>query len=280
MNILPIVLKTAGVVTVLVALANCGGQAPAAAPTAAPAAAPTARPTEPPVPTARPAEPPVPTVRPTEPPMPTAAPAEEDGGGSPVTSTTLDSGDVRYEVQDASFAITLPASWLQVDVRPETFKEGIDEVAKQNPEFGKVLGSQLATLTASNVRFFAFDQVPDAMSAGYITNVNVIRQDLGLEVPLEMLMPATVQQLEGLSNVQGQVDTETVKTAAGDAAKLQYKLTLATADGADAEVRIVQFLVIKGTSLYVVSMGTLEKDAETYLPLFQQIGESFELMES
>lgn len=260
MRLRRLALKAACTAAVLLLLVGCGGaQSPV------PTTAPVAQPSPAPAPTATPA----PTIAP-------AAPTEPAGSG--ISQSKQPDGTVRYEKKDDGFAVVLPESWLQVDVRPNTFQQGVDEVSKQNPEFSKILSGQLRALEASNIRFFAYDQVPDALAEGYITNVNVIKQDLGMEIPLTMLVPASVKQLEGLGNVRSPIATRMVRVKSGDAAQLRYRLTLKMAAGGDAEIAIVQYMVVDSANLYVVSMGTLQTYAEKYLPLFQQIGESLEIV--
>jgi hypothetical protein len=103
--------------------------------------------------------------------------------------------------------------------------------------------------------------------------------DTGIAVPLDLIVPLTLSQLEKLALPDVPVTTERVDLDAVEAEMIRYVGELSTAVGEDLPMSFAQLVVPVGITLYVVSLGAPLDLAADYEDLLRQIGLSFRLLE-
>ncbi len=213
-------------------------------------------------------------VPPTSTPVPpTERSASAVGGPVP----TAEAGWVVYDMSAKGFAIALPEEWEQIDLDPQTISATIEFMQKQNPEMAKMVEGIASSVLQSGGSFFAFDLGPDSASTGMVANLNVLQQDMGTAPSLDFVVQLSAGQLENLSSVVPPVEHEIIDLPAGEAGVMRYKLNMNKADGTPVTVLARQYVLIKGTVLYILSMGAPAELEETYLPVFDKIAQTFRI---
>jgi hypothetical protein len=162
---------------------------------------------------------------------------------------------------------------------PQTLEASLDAVKEQNPEMASMLEGQARTLVTSGIKFFGFDLSPEATAAGFATNVNVFKQSLGAEASLDFYVQLNVGQLENIPNVVEPISHQRVNIAAGEAEQMRYGMEMAAPDGQTVTMALTQYLVVEGKDAYVITLTTRADWAEKYAPIFEQIGQSFRLIQ-
>jgi len=153
----------------------------------------------------------------------------------------------------------------------------LDTVGELNPEMAKLLKGQARSLAASGFKFWGFDLDPQAAKTGFLTNINVLSQPLIVKASLDFYVQASVAQLENLSSVIKPVTHRRIKLTAGDTEELQYRMKVASATGKTVTVVATQYFLIQDKHFYVITCGTLPEQAKKYAPIFEKIGQSFQL---
>ncbi len=260
------------------------GATPTPLPTNTPAPTNTPVPTDTPTPTPTPipTDTPTPTPRPTRTPKPTRTPSPTDtptSATAPVITSTLENDWVLYELSQEGFTLALPPEWLQITLDPETYEDALEIAGEQNPTIGKYLSSDsLRALMASGLKFYGMDTSLDALEAGFLANLNVLKMDLGFEAPLDTYVALNLKQIEALAT-EGTVEHERVELANLDAEKLTYEMSQTSTTGDPVQVTIVQYLALDGSTAYVVTMIAPTSLSDDYVPTFEEIGQSFRLTE-
>ena len=190
----------------------------------------------------------------------------------PVADDKDDNGWPVYEVSSEGFALALPPDWRQFDMNPKTFEAKIQETLKQNPQLGPMVGNLRQQLTAG-VKFFGFDMA--TAGTGFATNVNVMRAPLPPGTTLDTAVADTVRQLESLATVTKPVAHERLKMATGDRERIHCKMTMKSPTGQNFALTTTQYITLRGSDGYVVTLTTLLNEDAKYAPTFEKIGRSF-----
>ena len=262
-----------GTAFIVWSLLGCNFLAPAPTPT--PTDTPTATSTPPPTLTPTHTFTPTPSLTSTRTPSPTPSQTPTQ----PPTSTPYAEGDLLiYEKPGDGFAIGLPPTWAPFDVSAEAIEAAITFVKKNNPDISDLLTSQLKSLIAAGVKFFAIDFGPGSAGDGIVTNLSILYQPLPITVSLDAYIQINIAQLEALPNVVAPVKHNTVMLKAGEGEELQYQLTVNLPGGKTTTAAITQYVFIEGKDAYVITLTTRASQAEKYAPIFAEIGKSFRLL--
>lgn len=245
-------LRSALFAAVVLALTACGSSNPPAttAPTAAPA----------------------PTSAPTAAPAPTAVP--EATSASAAAETPADWK--RFEVAGEGFTVNLPPEWEQVDMNSSDISKSVGDILARTGNINENLQSQVESMAASGVKFFGFDVSESGTTNGITTNINVIKQSIGAKVPLDAIEQANLQQIKDVLKVEN-IESTRVSLPAGEAIKLVYSPEMQVSADQKIQTALTQYIIVADTDMYVVSMTAAPEKAETYAPVFEQIGQSLEI---
>jgi hypothetical protein len=240
---------------------------PTNTPTSTATPTPTHTPTS--TPTSTPTPKPAPTDKPTQ--TPTAEPAA-------LITSTLENEWILYELPKDNFAIALPPEWLQISLDPETFENALDIAGEQNPYVGKILTSEtLRGLIASGLKFYGMDLSPDSFKSGFPVNINVLKIDVGFAIPLETYVAINLEQLKAIAIPGVSIDHQSVKLSNVDAEKLTYAIEQVGLAGTPVQVAVTQYLILDGSTSYVITLIAPTSIAGSYAPTFEAIGQSFRL---
>lgn len=241
---------------------------PTQTPTLTPSLTPTPTPTH--TPTSTPSPSPEPTATAT--PLPQA---------SAFITSTVDNGWTLYDLQEGGFAIALPGEWVVIPVTPEGLGDLLARSRERNPAIGNAVSEEaMRTMAAQGILFYALDGSLESLLSDVPASVNVLRVDVGLELPLDIFAGLTLGQLEDLADPDIPVEYQLVRLSNTDAAEFVYTMPIATASGGFSPARLTQYAVLVGTEAYVISLGSTEEVADSYEATFREIGQSFRLLES
>ncbi len=164
-----------------------------------------------------------------------------------------------------SVSISAPENWLDVS-DPSFVETAIDLAGENNP----VLENVMSQFSPDLFEIFLLDPVTSA-------SVNLIAQDLGVAVPLDLMVDQMEVQYEQVlqANV---ISIDTVEIPAGEALRAHITLDVNVVGGGAVTQEQIQYIVIEGTWLYVISMGGPQTIFEEFEPIYDQIAESFEIL--
>ena len=234
-------------------------------------------PTHTPVPTNTPAPTATPTPEPTPTDKPTQTPTPEPAG---LITSTLENEWILYELPEEGFAIALPPEWLQISMDPETFENALTIAGEQNPYIEEMLNSEiLRGLIASGLKFYGMDLSPDSFTSGFVVNINVLKIDLGFKIPFETYIAINLEQIKAIVASETSIDNQSVELSNVDAEKLTYEMEQASLTGNPIQVAVTQYLILDGSTSYVITLIAPTSMMDNYASTFEAIGQSFQLLE-
>lgn len=192
-----------------------------------------------------------------------------DEAGEPYSKR--DAGDLTvYELTEPHFSLGVPKSWTAI-TREELQKTGaLDRFGKDNPAIANVLRGVLKP--DSPLKFFALDP---AVEQGFVTNVNVVVEDVPDDTELHDLARGAGQELAALG-VARDVKTIRVSLPAGPALKIAYRMDVRYGSATRA-VATLQYALLEDGWSYVVTYSTLPPLAARYASAFEASARSFRL---
>ena len=178
------------------------------------------------------------------------------------------------------FVIALPPKWQQLSLEPEFWERGINMVSEQNPQLKSVLSSgMMANLVASGIKLYALDLSPESLEADFPASANVLKANLGAKIPLDSYVSLSLAQIKKFANPKFPVTHRRVTLSNVEAEEIKYEMNLTVGRAAPVPFRIVQYIIVDGSTAYVISLSCpVELDA-AYAPVFEKIGQSFRLIE-
>ena len=186
------------------------------------------------------------------------------GGGSPAA---VRAGWTRHTVRASGFRIDLPPGWDAVSTT--SVDAAYEELKTSSPQLAALVREQLGTGLSRLIKLLAFDTKSPTLVEDFATNVNVIVAPVGSHTSFSMFLQQTLDQLQavpGASDVGAQRGT----LPAGQSARVRASVSLGS--GASAvRYDTVQYLLLRGSTGYVISFATLPDQVEFYLPLFEEV---------
>lgn len=251
----------------------------AATQTAQPTATPTVTHTPNPTATATPTSTATPTPTPSS--SPTSAPtATPIPGAAPMITSTLDSGWVLHTLPESGFEIALPPSWQPLALSAEALEIILDVFSEQNPEMGSLLSSDaVRALIASGVKLYGFDLSAEVLEQGAPVSMNVIQTELPLNVPFDSYVSINLAQIETLAGPNAQIEHRRLTISGREAEEITYQYEMIGFAGQNVAGSIVQYLLLDDSTAYVITMIAPLALEDTYISVFQEIGQTFRLLE-
>ena len=183
---------------------------------------------------------------------------------------SVEDNSVRYEKKQEGFAISLPPSWAEFNLDKKALTQTLNIIKEKNPNIDKNYEALFEKIVEGGyIKFFAYDG--NSLTSGFLTNINVMKEQLKFEISLDVYIELTKAQLEKMLNP---VTNRRIKTNSGEAEVLYYKIITG-----NQVVAITQIIAVKGKEAFVVTLSTSESQAEKYSPVFEKIGQSFEVFD-
>jgi hypothetical protein len=170
---------------------------------------------------------------------------------------------------DRSFAVALPPDWAQFDLTGSQAGVGAALVAQDNPGLRDLIQTQMEALMEQGGMLYAIDLSEDGVASGGAISMNIIHQDNELNLTLDQYLTFTVTFLEQMTQEDLNLQQETVRLHAGEAAHIQYNADLFT--GLNAQLVIVQYVLLHNHQIFIMSFGSPTNQLDRTLPLFEEI---------
>jgi hypothetical protein len=106
-----------------------------------------------------------------------------------------------------------------------------------------------------------------------------LKVDLGLEVPLDFYVSVNLVQVEKIADPEVPITHERVTLTNLEAEEIKYAAEYVNAAGEPVPVMLTQYLALEGGTAYIVTLATPTELADNYSTVFEQIGQSFQLLE-
>ncbi|GAB4579965.1 MAG: hypothetical protein Fur0022_27040 [Anaerolineales bacterium] len=246
----------------------------AAAVQATQAAQPTATPTPSPAPTQTPlpTETPPPTEPPTLTPLPTGA----------VTAEAAIADWTRYDFWADGFSISLPNFWQPITTDQATMDNIMNAAGENNANIQAMFSSEyMQALVSQGIKLMALDTSRESLLSDAPTNFNLLSVELPINVDLDTLIDATLGQLEQMFSLSEPLERERVTLGADqlEAERLIYVVDQVNVIGQPITARLVQYIILDGKMQYVLTFSSNAEELDAPLPIFDEIAQTFDLIE-
>lgn len=207
-------------------------------------------------------------------PSPTPVMAETAEPTPAEASATSEEGWTFYDRSADGFELSLPSEWDEIELDAETTDGLMTAAADKYPQLAAVY-EQMKN-NSLDYKFFAFDLTPEAIAGNADTSVNVVTMLLPVDMSLDVYVQISVKESEKLNVASSPITHERMKTKWGELEKLRYSVS----PGDVAPSGVTQFVGIKNKVAYILTMTTAKDQVEKYGPIFEKIGQSFDLINS
>lgn len=196
-----------------------------------------------------------------------------------VVTSTLPSGWIQYGAQSWKFTIALPTDWKRLDLSRSGLDNGLAVIGELNPNYSSVFSSQtLRKLVTSGLRFYALDASPAARAVSFPTTVNVLQVDIGVALPLDSIVAATLEQIKNTADPSVPLTHRRLTLSNIEAEEFQYANKLTMPVGQPILLMAKQYLIIVGTNETVLTFGSPKELADQYTSVFEEIAQTFQLL--
>ena len=180
----------------------------------------------------------------------------------------------------AGFQIAIPSGWQAVKLSATTLGLGLSTTETRDPQTDALLQNPFfQQMLIDGLHFMAFDL--SAAAPNYIVpaNVNIIKADLGSELPITLLQRLNEGQLAALAEPGYPLTSEILDHDGHEAIFFQY-VVAQTGGLAQAELTTInQLLVVKGDVQYYVTVSVSLAALEAYRDIVGTMLASFQLLE-
>lgn len=235
-------------------------------------------PTNTPVPTDTPPPPPTDTPTPTPAPTNTPEAISLSTPESSIIQTELESGEILYESPAEGFAMTLPSEWQVIDLDEKSLAEALGAVGEQNKALESLFTNEFfQSLIAAGIKFYAINTSQDSILNDIPATINVVKQELPIELTLDDYAALNIKQLEQFFDLTSEIQQEKVMLGNVEAVKVTYTTNLNNPLGQQAEMSNTQYLILNGSTAYVVTLSIPVSLAEQYQAGATKAVETFRL---
>lgn len=232
-----------------------------------------ARPTHTPPPT----ETPLPTHTSSPVPSPTEVPTQTPTSTPrPFTQSVDESGWKHFTYHQENFQISLPPSWVSINLTADNLNEVIQSTAEENPEITQWFTSEvLQALISSGVKFLAIDVSQDSLISGRPANLNLFILPYPLNENLESYLVLVQSQLRGMFGEDLEIATSQT-TLSGQAAGVVVYTTEFNTGSETQQMTFRQYVLLKDDTQVLITFTAHAEEYQKQLPIFQEIADSFQ----
>ena len=202
-------------------------------------------------------------------PLPSAASPTTSLSPRASSSTTIVDGTARTVNETEAWAISVPSTWIPVDLTADDMSAIIDSLERDNPDMAGYL--RLLETSGQKISYLAVD--PATAATGVPRGVNVIVIPAA-GVALDLLGPLTLGTVKQLPSLVGEVDSDKETVGGRPAYVLRYVINVDASGSLQQATR--QYLFVEGNRAYVVTMSSDASD-DAANAVFDAIADSIEV---
>ena len=213
------------------------------------------------------------TFEPTWTPTPTATLTPTSTPTLTLTNTSVSVNNLSedwYEHTSVEFAIGLPEQWEVVDIDQEGMSALMSLLSEYDPAWAELIGSTYENGTAAPYLLWAMDT--EKVENGY-ANVNIVKETLPFAAPISMMCSELDDQYAqaGINVIESDCSLEINNIPAA-----RYIMSMSLGS---MPMQMVQYLIMNGKDAWVLSFGVEEPGWLYYEPIFEDIAETFTILE-
>lgn len=193
---------------------------------------------------------------------------------APAPAATIAAAPLHAEWQQVELrglSLALPPTWIAVDSADIDISAAASDLAGQNPQLQTALDQAKVALATGAVQFIAYDFDLERLDdASFPATLRIGRQRYPDAPDANVVADANEEQLRA---TEGFTDVQRLAVAIGDqpATRLTSTLQLNAADGEQQTLALEQYLLVRDTDVYVVTLTTTAAQQEDYRAIFDQI---------
>jgi hypothetical protein len=207
-----------------------------------------------------------------------ATPQAPSGGSSPVTTTDLGNGWMRYEVAFGNYSIDLPQDWVYVDIRPEMWADSKDLLEEIVPEGAAYVESNMPAYFSYGVDFIAYAETIESGSRDFYSNAIVFSEFGGQAASLGDLADEDLEAIAFLFGTEN-FTYGRVTLPGGESVRMEYKFIFPAITGEDVDTGGIIYVLVEGGYMYIIELSTTVGQLDSSRSTFQQVAESFRVLE-
>lgn len=201
--------------------------------------------------------------------------ADQDKSTKRSPTVTIPTNWILYEKQKEGFEIALPPSWRQIIMDPITRETAIKTAKEKFPQMATLAEDIGTDRLLSESGFYAIEAAPDAtLGDGSSAKINIIKVPLETSIPLDVLVQANIREMEKIPEIEKPILTRRVNLTAGEAVEIRHRMRI-NFSGQTMTESSTLYAFIRGENVYLITLGTGDKNAEKYALTFDRIANSF-----
>ena len=197
--------------------------------------------------------------------------------GNSFSIQTTDNGWQYYQNNVFNYSLLLPPSWAVIDLSSGNNKDSVADAIANYPALGLYFSEKdLSDLIPTKFKLFAIDTNPELLTSGSVISFSIMISDFPAEVSFDQYFDYIRAGYKSAYGEQFQFTQEHILLGKSDGIRIAFRDESETASDQD-EVR--QYLVLIGKTEYIFT-SSLDAHSETeYLPVIDQIAQSWRLGE-
>lgn len=177
------------------------------------------------------------------------------------------------------FRVAIPKAWQLLPLSAQTLDVGLEAAGANDPRLESLFGSPtFRQMLAGGMKFYAIDLTDGALEYDLPPNINIVKLDLGADLPMETLQKLNKRQLRTLAEADYPINSQIVTVQGQSALLFQYVLAFDLGLGQPQLTQIHQLLVPEKGDQYIVTVGVPLVVADEYGETVAHMLDSFQLM--
>lgn len=201
--------------------------------------------------------------------------------GSVQAAQTAPAVDWQLIVNEAEgFQIALPPQWQMLNLSAEALGLGLSLAEAPNAEWQALLDSPaFQRLLINGMKFMAFDFSPAALRYDLPANVNLVKLNIGSDLPITALQTLNERQLATLAEPDYPLESKLVTVHGREAIFFHYAINQEVGFAQTQLTAINQLLLMKDGVQYIVTVAVPYRALADYQETVAQILASVQLLE-
>ncbi len=235
--------------------------------TSTPTETPTITPTLTPSQTATPTS----TSTPTQTPTPTATPFQLYLVGTPQID-----GWMVFEMPEDGYSIALPPKWQAINLN-ESILDSLINSPWRDESWNEILTDQVRQYIKSGVKFLSYDFSGTNLNPFFPATVYILEVTT-FQFPLDMVMSASIKQMEQLPGVIKPVTGRLITLPAGEAIEIKLKMKPNNVLNKDLVIYMTVYVLYQNNDQFLIYMAAPADNTALYASTFDQIARTFKFI--